>query len=95
MSYGNLIVRQPRGVVARRADRAFDDIRRAFLAASFPNPTPLVPHLGMRSTEPSWNPRVEGVEGSSHPEESHLEVLTEPCVNLSTHTALTIRLHEV
>ena len=32
--------------------------------------------------------------GSSRPEESRPEALTEPCVNLSTHTALTIRLHE-
>ncbi len=31
---------------------------------------------------------------SSRPGESHPEALTEPCVNLSTHTALTIRLHE-
>ena len=34
------------------------------------------------------------MSGSSRPEESHPEALTEPCVNLSTHTALTIRLHE-
>ena len=29
--------------------------------------------------------------GSSRPGESHPEALTEPCVNLSTHTALTIQ----
>jgi hypothetical protein len=40
-----------------------------------------------------WS-RQGALVGSSRPEESHLEALTEPCVSLSTHTALTTRLHE-
>ncbi len=75
MSYRNLIVCQPRGIAARRADRAFDDIRRAFFAApfsspfsasfsaSFSSPTPMVSRLGLRFPEGSWNPRIEAVEG--------------------------------